>query len=132
MNDEQKMSSMGSALVDKVTLGQQLGQRIVNLENSLIQLNIQQAKLRESFHAVGRSVDSKSKTFTAVCPGLLVQFPNDYLKPTIQRDVKQVENTITQTREELRNAVDQLRKLEGDRDLKALGFNLEAINSGRD
>lgn len=87
----------------------------------------QRAKLRESIHAINRAStsDKPSKVYTAVCPDLFIQYPSDFLKKVINDDVDKIDSLISENREELKQSVDELRKLEGEKDLTELGFDLK-------
>jgi prefoldin subunit 5 len=119
------MSKVGSEIVEKIANVEALGQKIVGTQASIVQLDQQRAKLRESLHALNRS-SGDSKTYTAVCPDLFVQYPNDFLRKVIKKDVEQLDTLITETRAELKQNVNTLRQLEGDTDLAELGFNLKS------
>lgn len=87
----------------------------------------QRAKLREALHAINRSpsAEKSQKIYTAVCPDLFIQYPDDFLKKVIKDDVNKLDSLIEEHRQELKQNVDKLRKLEGDKDLSELGFDLK-------
>ncbi|KAI6191399.1 putative ribosomal pseudouridine synthase [Aphelenchoides bicaudatus] len=102
--EQEKMSGLGSELVKKVAQIEELGQSIVGAQASIVQMDQQRAKLREANHAINRlSTDqaTSSKVYTA-------------------------DSLIEESRTELKQNVDKLRKLEGDKDLAELGFDLKS------
>lgn len=121
------MDNVGSELVNKVSQIEEVGRTIVGTQESIVQMDHQRAKLKEALHAINSNrYQEPSKVYTAVCPDLFIQYPSDFLKKVLKDDVNTLDSSIEEHRGELRQNVDKLLKLEGDKDLAELGFDLKS------
>ncbi|CAD5234103.1 unnamed protein product [Bursaphelenchus xylophilus] len=129
MATNEPSAEVGAEIVRKLTEAQLLAQKVIGLRQSVIDMDNKRAKLRESYHAIKRSERSegKKKNYVCICNDLMVQYPNEYLLKTTDEDVKRLDKMIEETRKEIKEKTGKLLELDGDRDLREMGFELEAI-----
>ena len=57
-----------------------------------------------------------------------IRVPTKKTTEFLEEDIKTIDATMESARTELKRRVDELRKMEGSKDLAELGFNLRPIN----
>ncbi|CAD5230093.1 unnamed protein product [Bursaphelenchus okinawaensis] len=123
-------AEIGADIVRKLTEVQELGQKIVSLRRSVVDMDNKRSKLRESYHAIKRDEKSsgKKENFICICNDLMVEYPNEFALKSLNDDAQKLDKLIEETRKEIKEATGKLLELEGDRDLVDMGFDLKALS----
>lgn len=129
MDSKTAFSSVGAEIVENLGRARELGESIVGLRHSIIEMDQRRAKLREAGHALRRNevLNPEKKTFTLVCEDLMVMYPNKKIQKTLIGDTKTLDGVIEDSRKEIKGKMEELMRLEGNENIKALGFDLKAL-----
>ncbi|CAJ0584338.1 unnamed protein product, partial [Mesorhabditis spiculigera] len=110
----------------KLVRMQFLAHRVADQKRALVELDERRQKMREAERITSRS--KEKKTYVCMGDSLFIQCPTPVMMAILKDDRKTIEKTIEDTRQYIKEQVDDLLKLEGRADLSTRGFNLKPIN----
>ncbi|VDM50652.1 unnamed protein product [Toxocara canis] len=124
-----------SKLVTRLSEYEQLGQSVIMGKRALIELDERRQKCREAARVLRNKAKIQASRFMRngdkswVCLGntTFIKLPTQQTIGLIEEDIKVINATIDSTRDELKKRVDELKEMEGSKDLETLGFKLRPI-----
>ncbi|KHN74947.1 p53 and DNA damage-regulated protein 1 [Toxocara canis] len=124
-----------SKLVTRLSEYEQLGQSVIMGKRALIELDERRQKCREAARVLRNKAKIQASRFMRngdkswVCLGntTFIKLPTQQTIGLIEEDIKVINATIDSTRDELKKRVDELKEMEGSKDLETLGFKLRLI-----
>lgn len=97
-------------MMDRIETAERIGHEIMSIRSQIISLDGQRNKNREAIRALNRIHDQKMWLMTG---NLFVKTPVTTAKSLIDQDQKDVEKTINELQNLLKDKTDQLKRLEG-------------------
>uniref|UniRef100_A0A915A952 P53 and DNA damage-regulated protein 1 n=1 Tax=Parascaris univalens TaxID=6257 RepID=A0A915A952_PARUN len=117
-----------SKLIDRLSEYEQLGQSVIMGKRAVVELDERRQKSREAVRALRNKAKIQGdSTWVCLSNATFIKFPTQQSISFIEEDIKTINSTIDSTRDELKKRVDELKEMEGSKDLEALGFRLKPI-----
>ncbi|VDK25910.1 unnamed protein product [Anisakis simplex] len=127
-SDSELLEASTSKVVDRLRDYEELGQSVIMGKQAIVELDERRQKCREA----ARHLRNKAKTQgeqSWVCLGktTFIKLPTNQSLSLIEEDIQVINSTIDSARDELKKRVDELKEMEGSKDLQSLGFKLRPI-----
>ncbi|VBB27083.1 unnamed protein product [Acanthocheilonema viteae] len=118
-------------MLDNMTEWENLGQSIITGKRTMVELDERRQKCREALRQLQKqgkiSGNKKSKDWICFGSTTFLKIETKHAKQMIEDDMKIIDTTLEITREEVKNQVDKLKKMENCKSLEDLGFTLNPI-----
>ncbi|VDD92747.1 unnamed protein product [Enterobius vermicularis] len=114
-------------LVEKLSRYEQLGQEVIVGKRALVELDERRQKCREATRQIQKQRDLGDSCWLCLGESSFIKVPTEKALSFLKEDVKTIEETVNFTREELKKKVDEVRRIEGSKNLSELGFLLRPV-----
>lgn len=111
-----------------------LGHEVLAAKKTIVDLDRTMHQTREAWRAVRKQKEllesgeeAQEKVPLFVSPKMFVKVSTNEAEQKLKKGVDEIDKEMTNTRKELRQKVDDLRKFEGQKELKELGFDLKPV-----
>ncbi|CAG9537010.1 unnamed protein product [Cercopithifilaria johnstoni] len=118
-------------MLDNMTEWENLGQGVIIGKRTMIELDERRQKCREALRQLKKQtkINGNKKSKNWICFGntTFLKIATDQAKQMIEDDMKTIDTVLEVTREEIKNQVNKLKKMENCKSLEDLGFSLDPI-----
>ncbi|VDK69743.1 unnamed protein product [Litomosoides sigmodontis] len=118
-------------LLDSMTEWENLGQSVVMGKRAMVELDERRQKCREALKELQKQakIGGKKKSKNWICFGstTFLKVATNQAKQMIQDDMRVIDTALEVTRQEVKNQVDKLKKMENCKTLEDFGFSLDPV-----
>ncbi|MFH4980830.1 hypothetical protein AB6A40_007539 [Gnathostoma spinigerum] len=127
-NYDEESDEFAKNIIRKLSVYERIGQQVILGKESLIDYDRRRQKCREAVTALKKQRGNQNgKTFLCLGTTAFLQLPTKQAIELVTDDIKLINEELEKARVQLHNDVNELKKMEGEKDLTELGFTLRPI-----